>query len=150
MAGGSAPKRTLSAASLSPERVGPPSNGDSAARRPRIFSAVVATDRCVAGLPAPISRSKRVLEVVRDVLEDLLDVDTGRRQDADRDHGNERDDQRVLDERLAFLGPHLRQLNPRSESLNHFLAPFLPSGVDVMFVLLLSIDRPTILSVVFA
>src|SRR5439155_27337557 len=75
--------------------------------------------------------------------------DTGRRQAADRDHGNERDDQRVLDERLAFLGLHLRQLDPRRESLNHFLAPFLPSGVDVMFVLLLSIDRPRILSVVF-
>src|SRR5436305_1620546 len=122
--GGSAPKRTLSAATLSPEPVGADSKGDPAARRPRIISAVFATGLCAAVLPAPVTRANVVLQRVGDLVQDSVDVVARERQRGDGHHGDERDDQRVLDERLAFLGPHLRQLNPRVQKLDHVGSPF--------------------------
>src|SRR5205085_2198388 len=127
---------TLSAATLSPEPVGADSKGDPAARRPRIISAVFATGLCAAVLPAPVTRANVVLQRVGDLVQDSVDVVARERQRRDRHHGDERDDQRVLDERLAFLGPHLRQLNPRCESLNH-LALLSPLEGGVAFVLAL-------------
>src|SRR6476469_4887645 len=126
--GGSTPNRTLSAASRSPELVGADSSGDSAARRPRVLSAVFATFLNAAVPPAPGSRANLFLERVGDRVQDAVDVGPRKGQHRDGDHGDKRDDQRVLDERLAVLGPHLRQLNPRCQSLNH-LALLSPSNV---------------------
>src|SRR5436190_24298023 len=125
MKGGSAPNRTLSAASLSPEREGPASS-DSAGRGPKTSPAALPADLYAAVLPALASLVKPVLERVGDRVQHSVDVVARERQRCDGDHGDERDDQRVLDECLAFLGPHLRQLNPRQKRLNH-VGSFLPS-----------------------
>src|SRR6266516_6392703 len=63
--------------------------------------------------------SPRALDVAGDLVQHAGDVVSSQGQRANSDDRDQRDNQRVLDERLAFLGPHLRQLDPRREKLNH-------------------------------
>src|SRR5690242_20306875 len=79
-----------------------------------------------AVLPAP-TRLSCSLDGLADGIQNAGDAVAGHLQSDDRNDRNERDDQRVLDERLTFLGPHLRQLDPCCEKLSHVLSSFFPS-----------------------
>src|SRR5262249_3901350 len=111
-------RTSFSAASAKPKRDDADSIGVDILIRPYVVSVVRGGRLSAVMLSAPRLVTLR-LDVLADPVQHVPDARAGQGQRCDGDDRNKRDDQGMLDKRLTFLGPHLRQLDPCRERLNH-------------------------------